>query len=412
VDRLFVDEAQAFKNLFYVSKMTRVAGLPQTASERAFDMFLKVQHVQRMNGGGGVVFATGTPVTNTMAEMFTMQRYLQMDVLRRRTCSTSTRGRHVRRNGDGDGAGPGRRGLPAAHPLRAIRERAGADADVPVRWPTCRRRTCSSSRCRLEGGKPRIVRAPATPELKAFVASLAERAEKLKREKVDPSDDNMLKITGEGRKAALDLRLVMRPAPDASRGQGQLKPSVKSSRIWQETRSPPADADGVLRPLDAEGGRPGASRSTRTSRRSWSRSACRRTKSQFIQDHDSDAAKLALFKDVRSGKVRILMGSSQKMGAGTNVQAKLVALHHLDAPWRPADIEQREGRILRQGNKTPRPGKPLRHRRQLRCLHVANTRNQGEVHLAGDDRADDGPADRRLGFTGPHVCRGQSHRVR
>jgi N12 class adenine-specific DNA methylase len=349
VDRLFVDEAQAFKNLFYVTKMTRVAGLPQTASERAFDMLLKVQHVQRQNGGAGVVFATGTPVTNTMAEMFTMQRYLQMDVLRRQRLQhfdawAGTFGETVSAMELApDGAGYRlntrfARFVNVPELMHLFRQMADVQTADMLKLPVPA----------LDGGKPRIVRAPSTPELKAFVASLAKRAEKLKTTKVDPRDDNMLKITGEGRKAALDLRLVRGSAPDHA--DGKVNQAVREIfSVWQETRdqrltqmvfcdlsTPQAEGRGfsVYQDLKAKLVARGVLAA----------------EIQFIQDHDSDAAKLTLFKDVRSGKVRILVGSTQKMGSGTNVQAKLVALHHLDAPWRPADIEQREGRIRRQGN--------------------------------------------------------------
>jgi hypothetical protein len=238
VDRLFVDEAQAFKNLFYVTKMTRVAGLPQTASERAFDMFLKVQHVQRQNGGGGVVFATGTPVTNTMAEMFTMQRYLQMDVSAApEIAALRLVGRHVRRNRDGDGTRPRWRGLPAQHAVRAFRERAGADADVPADGGHSDGGHAQAARAGIEGGKPRIVRAPATPELKAFVASLAVRAEKLK--------------TNQGRSAlggqhAQDHRRgpesgARHPVGAGGRpdnAEGKVNQAVREIfAIWQETRA-------------------------------------------------------------------------------------------------------------------------------------------------------------------------------
>ncbi len=349
IDRLFVDEAQAFKNLFYVTKMTRVAGLPQTASERAFDMFLKVQHVQRLNGGGGVVFATGTPVTNTMAEMFTMQRYLQMDVLRRQNLShfdswAATFGETVTAMELApDGAGYRlntrfARFVNVPELLQTFRQMADIQTADMLKLPVPE----------LDGGKPRIVRAPSSPALKEFVASLARRAEKLKTSSVDPREDNMLKITGEGRKAALDLRLIRLSTPDHPDGKVNLAVREIHS-VWQETRTqrltqmvfcdlstPKTEGRGFSAYQDIKAklvaqGVPSA-------------------EVQFIQDHDSDAAKSSLFKDVRSGKVRILIGSTQKMGAGTNVQAKLVALHHLDAPWRPADIEQREGRIRRQGN--------------------------------------------------------------
>ncbi len=349
VDRLFVDEAQAFKNLFYISKMTRVAGLPQTASERAFDMFLKVQHIQQQNGGGGVVFATGTPVTNTMAEMFTMQRYLQMDLLRRHSLQhfdawAGTFGETVTAMELApDGAGYRlhtrfARFVNVPELMQMFRQMADVQTADMLKLPVPA----------LDGGKARIVRAPATPELKEFVASLAKRAEKLKREHVDPSVDNMLKITGEGRKAALDLRLVKSRSADAA--EGKVNQAVREIyAIWQETReqrltqmvfcdlsTPKVEGRGFSVYQDI--------RAKLVAR------GVPADEIAFIQEHDGDAAKLSLFKDVRSGKVRILMGSTQKMGAGTNAQTKLVALHHLDAPWRPADIEQREGRILRQGN--------------------------------------------------------------
>ncbi|WP_334319088.1 hypothetical protein [Termitidicoccus mucosus] len=349
VDRLFVDEAQAFKNLFYTTKMTRVAGLPQTASERAFDMFLKVLHVQRLNDGGGVVFATGTPISNSMAEMFTMQRYLQMHTLRERRLEhfdswSGTHGETVTAMELApDGAGYRlntrfARFVNVPELMQVFRQVADVQTADMLQLPTPS----------LEGGKPRIVNAPCSPELKAFVTTLAKRAEKLKGGAVDPRDDNMLKITGEGRKAALDLRLVRSRAPDHA--DSKVNQAVrKIFAIWKETReqrltqmifcdlsTPKVDGRGFSVYNDVKIklvalGVPAA-------------------EIQFIQDHDSDAAKVSLFKDVRAGKVRVLMGSTTKMGAGTNVQAKLVALHHLDAPWRPADIEQREGRIKRQGN--------------------------------------------------------------
>ena len=349
VDRLFVDEAQAFKNLFYISKMTRVAGLPQTASERAFDMFLKVQHVQKQNDGAGVVFATGTPVTNTMAEMFTMQRYLQMDVLRRQSLQhfdawAGTFGETVTAMELApDGAGYRlhtrfARFVNVPELMQMFRSMADVQTADMLKLPIPA----------LDGGKARIVRAPTTPELKAFVASLAVRAEKLKREKVDPSVDNMLKITGEGRKAALDMRLVQGGSADAP--EGKVNQAVREIfSIWHETR-----ADRLTQMVFCDLSTPKVEgRGFSVYQDVKAKLVARGVPAEeiaFIQDYDGDAVKLTLFKDVRSGKVRVLLGSSQKMGAGTNAQTKLVALHHLDAPWRPADIEQREGRILRQGN--------------------------------------------------------------
>jgi N12 class adenine-specific DNA methylase len=350
VDRLFVDEAHYFKNLFYVSKMTRIAGLPQTASERAFDMFLKVRHVQSLNGGGGVVFATGTPIANSIAEMFTMQRYMQHGELKKHNLHhfdswAATFGEPVTAMElSPDGAGYRlntrfARFINVPELMQMFRQSADVQTAAMLNLP----------RPKLDGGKPAIRNAPATEELREFVQSLAARAERLRTGRIDPSEDNMLKITSEGRKAALDLRLMKPSAPDNPQGKVNLAVE-KIFNIWQESKperstqlvfcdlSTPKDKgfsvyNDVAAKLEKLG-IPG-------------------NEIAFIQDYDSDAAKLALFRDVRSGKVRVLFGSTQKMGSGTNVQERLIALHHLDAPWRPADVEQREGRILRQGNKNP-----------------------------------------------------------
>jgi N12 class adenine-specific DNA methylase len=348
IDRLFVDEAHKFKNLFYVTKMTRVAGLPQTASERAFDLFLKVQHIQAKNRGGGVVFATGTPISNTMAEMFTMQRYLQMGALRRNGLQhfdswAGTFGETVTTmelSPDGNGYRLQSRfarfvNVPELmQQFRQVADVQTADMLKPVP--------------KMDQGRPITVSAPTTPQLKRFVEQLVKRTEKIKSGKVDPRDDNMLKITTEGRKAALDLRLVMgsvREAPDSKVNLAVQKihevwldsaEQKGAQLVFCDLSTPQAGSrgfciyDDVRAKLIARGV-PSA-------------------EIAFIQDYDEDAAKASLFKAVREGKVRILLGSTPKMGEGTNVQKRLVALHHLDAPWRPADIEQRDGRILRQGN--------------------------------------------------------------
>ena len=350
VDRLFVDEARYFKNLFYVSKMTRIAGLPQTASERAFDMFLKVRHVQTVNGGGGVVFATGTPIANSMAEMFTMQRYLQPDELKKHHLHhfdswAATFGEPVTAMElSPDGAGYRlntrfARFINVPELMQMFRQAADVQTAAMLNLP----------RPKLENEKPTIRNAPPTPELKEFVQSLAARADRLRTSRVDPSIDNMLKITSEGRKAALDMRLVRASAPDEPSGKVNL--AVENIiRIWSETTDRRC-AQLVFCDLSTPKDR-GFSVYRDMADKLQAR-GIPETEIAFIQDYDSDASKLALFKDVRSGKVRVLFGSTQKMGSGTNVQERLIALHHLDAPWRPADVEQREGRILRQGNKNP-----------------------------------------------------------
>jgi N12 class adenine-specific DNA methylase len=350
VDRLFVDEAHYFKNLFYVSKMTRIAGLPQTASERAFDMFLKVRHVQSVNGGGGVVFATGTPIANSMAEMFTMQRYLQPDELKKHNLHhfdswAATFGEPVTAMElSPDGAGYRlntrfARFINVPELMQMFRQAADVQTAAMLNLP----------RPKLENEKPTIRNAPPTPELKEFVQSLAARAERLRTARVDPSIDNMLKITSEGRKAALDMRLVRASAPDEPSGKVNL--AVENIiRIWSETTDRRC-AQLVFCDLSTPKDR-GFSVYRDMADKLQAR-GIPETEIAFIQDYDSDASKLGLFKGVRSGKVRVLFGSTQKMGSGTNVQERLIALHHLDAPWRPADVEQREGRILRQGNKNP-----------------------------------------------------------
>src|SRR5450432_1424699 len=348
VDRLFVDEAHYFKNLFYVTKMTRVAGLPQTASERAFDMFLKVRHVQSLNGGGGVVFATGTPIANSMAEMFTMQRYLQHDELKKHNLHhfdswAATFGEPVTAMElSPDGAGYRlntrfARFINVPELMQMFRQSADVQSAAMLNLP----------RPKLDGEKPAVLNAPVTEELKAFVQSLAARAERLKTGRVDPSEDNMLKITSEGRKAALDLRLMRPSAPDEPQGKVNLAVE-KIFNIWQESK-PERSAQMVFCDLSTPKDR-GFSVYNDAAQK-LERLGIPGNEIAFIQDYDSDASKLTLFRDVRSGKVRVLFGSTQKMGSGTNVQERLIALHHLDAPWRPADVEQREGRILRQGNK-------------------------------------------------------------
>lgn len=348
VDRIFVDEAHYFKNLFYVTKMTRIAGLPQTASERAFDMYLKVRHVQSLNGGGGVVFATGTPIANSMAEMFTMQRYLQPEALKQHNLHhfdswAATFGEPVTAMElSPDGAGYRlntrfARFINVPELMQMFRQSADVQTAAMLNLP----------RPKLDGEKPTIRNAPATEELKEFVQSLAARAEKLKGGRIDPSVDNMLKITSEGRKAALDLRLMKPTSPDEP--QGKVNQAVENiHRIWEATgvqRSTQLVFCDLSTPKDK-----GFS-VYRDMAEKLKVMGIPEREIAFIQEFDSDASKLALFRDVRAGKVRVLFGSTQKMGSGTNVQERLIALHHLDAPWRPADVEQREGRILRQGNK-------------------------------------------------------------
>jgi N12 class adenine-specific DNA methylase len=351
VDRLFVDEAHYFKNLFYVSKMTRIAGLPQTASQRAFDMFLKVLHVQRQNAGAGVVFATGTPIANSVAEMFTMQRYLQMSALKALKLDhfdswAATFGEPVSAMElapDGSGYRLNTRFarfINVPELMQQFRQVADIQTQEMLRLPVPE----------LRGGKPAVISAPCSPELAKIVESLVERAEALKAGHVDPREDNMLLVTTDGRKAALDLRLHNPSLPDHP--DSKVNQAVAQiERIWRDTahnRSTQLVFCDFSVPTGGRGFSVYEDMRDKLVARGIPPSEI-----QFIQDHDSDAAKLQLFRDVRAGKVRVLFGSTQKMGTGANVQERLIALHHLDAPWRPADVEQREGRILRQGNTNP-----------------------------------------------------------
>jgi N12 class adenine-specific DNA methylase len=350
IDRLFIDEAHKFKNLFYVTKMTRVAGLPQTASERAFDLFLKVQHIQARNkDGGGVVFATGTPISNTMAEMFTMQRYLQMSALRRNSLQhfdswAGTFGEAVTSmelSPDGSGyrlQSRFARFVNVPELMQQFRQVADVQTAEMLKLPVPK----------LDQGRPITVSAPASPELKRFVNQLVKRTEKIKSGRVDPRDDNMLKITTEGRKAALDMRLVLPHVRDNPNSKTNYAVE-KIHQVWLDS-APTKGAQLVF--CDLSTPQPG----TRwfsvydDVRAKLIDRGIPASEIAFMQDANDDASKATLFKSVREGTIRVLLGSTLKMGEGTNVQTRLVALHHLDAPWRPADIEQREGRIIRQGN--------------------------------------------------------------
>ncbi len=349
IDRLFIDEAQRFKNLFYVTKMTRVAGLPQTASERAFDLFLKVQHIQARNKGGGVVFATGTPISNTMAEMFTMQRFLQMDTLRRSSLQhfdswAGTFGETVTSmelSPDGSGyrlQSRFARFVNVPELMQQFRQVADVQTGEMLKLPVPK----------LDQGRPITISAPSSPELKRFVDQLVKRTELIKSGKVDPRDDNMLKITTEGRKAALDIRLVLphfRDNPDSKTN----KAVQKIHDIWEQSATT-RGAQLVFCDLSTPQANSRWFSVYNDVREKLIARGIPADQIAFAQDATDDASKAMLFKSVREGRIRVLLGSTAKMGEGTNVQTRLVALHHLDAPWRPADIEQREGRILRQGN--------------------------------------------------------------
>ena len=350
IDWLFVDEAHLHKNLYRFTKMTRVAGLPLTSSERAFYLFQKTRYTMQRHGNAqrGVVFATATPVANTMAEVHTMMRYLQPKRLEElglqqfdawaATFGESVTALEIAPDGSGYRMHTRFARFINVPELMAVFGevadiRTAEMLDLPVP--------------KLRGGKPRIVACPASPSLKAFVQTLVLRAEAIRNGEVDPKDDNLLAVTTDGRKAALDFRLV---APTARFDEhGKVAACVREVyAIWQRTM----DFRGAqLMFCDLSSPKGGKAFSVYDDLRTrLMATGIPEKEIAFVHDADSDAQKAALFKAVREGRVRVLLGSTAKMGVGTNVQTRLVALHHLDAPWRPCDVEQREGRILRQGN--------------------------------------------------------------
>jgi N12 class adenine-specific DNA methylase len=347
VDMLFVDEADLYKNLAYVTKMTRIAGLPNSDSNRAFDMFLKIRYLQERSDGRGVVFATGTPISNTLAEMYTMLRYLGPEMLSERkvdhfdswAANFAEAVTSLELAPDGSGYRMHTRfakfiNLPEL--LSMFRTVADVQTADMLNLP----------RPDLQNGRPAIEAAPASPALKAFIRTLTERAERLKKERVDPSVDNMLKITGEGRKAALDMRLVdPRAEPELP-----TKIDLAVSRIVKTWKTTQAERSTQLVFSDLSTPDPERFNIYDDVRSKLVKAGIPAHEIAFIHDAETDPAKKLLFDAVNAGRVRVVLGSTEKMGAGTNVQRRLVALHHLDAPWRPRDIEQREGRILRQGN--------------------------------------------------------------
>jgi N12 class adenine-specific DNA methylase/adenine-specific DNA methylase len=319
VDRLFVDESDLFKNLGFVSKMNRIAGLPNTESNRALDMYIKSRYLA--GRGGGTVFATGVEHFDAWAANFG-EAVTALELAP-----------------DGSGYRMHTRfakfvNLPEL--LSMFRSFADVQTADMLKLP----------KPQMEGGKPHVVAAPASPALKEFVGTLVDRAQRLKSGGVDPRTDNMLKITGDGRKAALDMRLV---GGDAG-SDIDTKVSRSITRIyksWEETKDKRSTQ---LVFCDLSTPHPDRFNVYDEIRDRLIAQGIPAKEIAYIHDADTDAQKKTLFDAVNSGRVRILLGSTEKMGAGTNVQKRLKALHHLDAPWRPRDIEQREGRILRQGN--------------------------------------------------------------
>jgi len=348
VDHVFIDEAHYFKNLETPTKMDRVAGIQTGGSERAFDLYMKARYLEERHPGHGVTFATGTPISNTMVELYTMQRFLDPEGLKSRGIDhfdawAATFGEVVDTmeiSPDGKTLKPRSRFAKFVN-LPELQQMFRAFADVQTA------EMLNLPRPRLESGKPIVVACPMSDEQAALQQELVARYDRLRSQKVDPRVDNALAITTDGRKLALDAKMLSSTAPDFPGSKvNALVDKVAST--WQRT----AATRGTQMVFCDMGVHPtqwGYSAYDEITRKLVAR-GIPRAQIAAAGDADTDAKKRALFDKVRSGQVRVLLGSTQKMGTGTNVQKRLVALHHLDAPWKPAEVEQREGRILRQGN--------------------------------------------------------------
>lgn len=349
VDRLFVDEAHSFKNLFLMTKMRNVAGLSQTEAQKSSDLYMKCRYMDELTGNRGIVFATGTPISNSMTEMYTMQRYLQYDALRRQDLQhfdswASTFGETVTAielAPEGTGYRAKTRfarfyNLPEL--ISMFKQVADVQTADMLKLPV------PEAEYHNEVIKPSKFQ-------KDMVASFSERAERVRNGMVDATVDNMLKITNDGRKLALDQRLTDEMLPD----DGNSKVNLCIDNIyktWEESAEQ-RSAQLVFCDLSTPHG-DGKFNVYDDIRAKLIKMGVPEDEIAYIHEAKTEAQKAALFANVRSGNVRILLGSTAKMGAGTNVQKRLIALHHLDIPWRPSDIEQREGRILRQGNENER----------------------------------------------------------
>ena len=345
VDRLFIDESHYFKNLFLATKMRNVGGIAQTEAQKSSDLFMKTQYLDELTGGRGVIFATGTPISNSMVELYTIQRYLQYGMLQEMGLVhfddwAGNFGETVTAI-ELSPEGTGYRAKTRFAKFYNLPELMAAFKEVAdIRTADMLKLPVPKANFHTEVMKPSEIQ-------KEMIKGLAERAEKIHAGGVDPHVDNMLRITNDGRKLALDMRLIQPLAPDDPNGKVAVC-ARNVYRIWEQTKEK-RSAQLVFCDL-----------STPTTDGSFSVYGNLKKKLMdagipeeeiaFIHTADSEAKKKELFSKVRSGQVRVLLGSTAKMGAGTNVQDKLIALHDLDCPWRPSDLQQRLGRIVRQGN--------------------------------------------------------------
>ena len=348
VDALIVDEAHAYKNNFSYTKMRNVAGISGQSSQRAMDMHQKCQYINEISGGKGVIYLTGTPVSNSMSELYVMQKTLQPKELERRgllmfdawagTFGRVTSSLEIRPEGNGYQM---KNRFSQFHNLPELMGMFSMIADIRtadmLELPTPE----------LETGSPQVIKSVCTPDQKRIVMELAERAEAIRNGEVDSTQDNFLKLTHEARLLSIDPRAIDPEIPDDPGTKLNLC-AGKVAEIYQET----AEAR-LTQLVFCDQGTPkydGSFNFYEAAKTALISQGVKPEEITFIHDAKTDVQREQLFEKVRKGEIRILMGSTEKMGTGMNVQEKLIALHHLDVPWRPADLTQRNGRILRQGN--------------------------------------------------------------
>lgn len=345
VDKLFIDEAHNYKNLYLYTKMRNVAGIGQSEAFKSSDMFMKCRYMDEMTGGKGIVFATGTPVSNSMTELYTMQRYLQYESLKKNNLEhfdswASTFG-ETQSAFELSPEGTGYR----------VKTRFSKFYNLPELMSMFKEVADIQTADMLNLPTPEahyeVIKTLPSEEQKEILKSLSERADDVRNKVVEPDEDNMLKITNDGKKLALDQRLINPLLPDNP--DSKVNVCVKNVfAIWDKTKD-----DRSTQLLFSDMSTPkgdGEFNIYDDIREKLVAMGIPKQEIAFIHEANSDKQKDELFAKVRKGEIRILMGSTQKMGAGTNVQNKLIALHDLDVPWRPADLEQRAGRIVRQGN--------------------------------------------------------------
>lgn len=348
VDRIFVDESHYYKNLFLYTKMRNVGGIAQTEAQKSSDLFMKCRYLDEITGGRGTVFATGTPISNSMVELYTIQRYLQYDTLLKNDLQhfdswASTFGETVTAielTPEGTGYRAKTR-FAKFFNLPELMSMFKEVADI---------RTADMLELPVPKANFHNIAVKPSEIQKEMVAQLAERAENVRKGNVDASVDNMLKITNDGRKLALDQRMLNDMLPDFE--GSKINACVDNVyRIWNEN-SDKKSAQLIFCDLSTPKN-DGVFSVYNDIRKKLIERGIPESEVKFIHEADTDVKKKELFQKVRKGEVRVLLGSTQKMGAGTNVQDRLIALHDVDCPWRPSDLEQRAGRIIRQGNSNP-----------------------------------------------------------